>query len=182
MPDRTDATASPEGRARRPAVGARLLDPEARLQHARDLAWGALARRDRTVAELRTILAGKRVEPELIAQVVQEVAKQGYLDDERYARVFAEDRRRLDGWGTERIERRLLGLGVAPQTVAAAVGGRSAEAELEAALDLLRRRAPAPARTPLERDRQLRLLLRRGYASELAYDAVRRHARVSVED
>ena len=33
--------------------------------------------------------------------------EQGYLDDARYAQRFAEDRRTLDAWGAERIERRL---------------------------------------------------------------------------
>ena len=50
----------------------------------------------------------------------------GYVDDARYAQRFAEDRRRLDGWGAERIEQRLRALGVEPDVVAAAVGERTA--------------------------------------------------------
>ena len=165
-----------------PAWGGRPLDPEARLQHARDIAWRALGRRDRTTEELRRTLADKRVEPELIEVVLREVTEQGYVDDERYARLFAEDRRRLDAWGSERIERRLTALGVAAEHIQAALGVRTPEDELEAAMEQLRRRAPEPARTPQERDRQLRLLLRRGYAAELAYAAVRRHAGASLED
>src|SRR3954470_6394549 len=88
----------------------RLEDPEARLQHARDLAWRALNRRERTEAEMARLLAGKRVEPAAIQAVVGELREQGYLDDESYARRFAEDRRRLDAWGADRIERRLLSL------------------------------------------------------------------------
>ena len=165
-----------------PASGDRPLDPEARLEHAREVAWRALSRRDRTAAELRRILADKRVEPEVAAVVLGELTGRGYVDDERYARMFAEDRRRLDAWGAERIERRLTALGVAPEHIDAALGDRTPELELDAALELLRRRAPDPARTPQERDRQLRLLVRRGYAAELAYTAVRRHAGASVED
>jgi regulatory protein len=171
-----------DGRVAGPATGSRLLDPEARLQHARDIAWRALNRRDRTAAELGQIMADKRVEPELIHQVVEEVAGQGYVDDARYARMFAEDRRRLDAWGAERIERRLLALGVAREHIDAALAEQDPAAEREAALEHLRRRAPEPAKTPQERDRQLRLLLRRGYAAELAYEVVRRHAGAGVED
>jgi regulatory protein len=174
--------AGAEDEAAGPATGSRLLDPEARLQHARDVAWRALNRRDRTEAEIRQVLADKRVEPELCEHVVRELTEQGYLDDARYARLFAEDRRRLDGWGRERIERRLVTLGVASESIAAALDVREPEDELEAAMEHLRRRAPEPARTPAERDRQLRLLLRRGYAAELAYTAVRRHARAGAED
>jgi SOS response regulatory protein OraA/RecX len=41
----------------------RSPDPEVRLQHARDLAWRALNRREHTVAEVARLLARKRVEP-----------------------------------------------------------------------------------------------------------------------
>ena len=159
----------------------RLENPEARLQHARDLAWKALNRRERTVAELARHLADKRVEPEAIETVVGELREQGYLDDASYARRFAEDRRRLDGWGAERIERRLLALGIDRELVAAAVGEREPAEELEAALAILARRFPDPPATPRERDRRLGVLLRKGYSLELAHDAVRRHAGVGDE-
>jgi regulatory protein len=154
----------------------RTLDPEERIEHARALAWRALNRRDRTVAELARALAAKRVEPEAIEVVVAELCEQGYLDDAGYATRFADDRRRLDGWGAERIERRLRALGVDPDLIAAAVGEQDGAGELEAALELLRRRFPDPPSTPRERDRALGVLVRKGYELELAYDALRRHA------
>jgi regulatory protein len=154
----------------------RALDPEARIQHARDIAWRALNRRDRTVAEVARTLAAKRVEPAAIEIVVAELCEQGYLDDARFARRFAEDRRRLDQWGAERIERRLRALGVEPELIAAAVGDQDPDQELEAALAILRPRFPDPPATPRERDRALGALLRKGYELELAHEAVRRHA------
>jgi regulatory protein len=154
----------------------RALDPEVRLQHGRDLAWRALNRRDHTVAEIARALARKRVEPAVIDTVVGELCEQGYLDDERFAQRFAEDRRRLDGWGAERIERRLLELGIAGDLVAAAVGCQDTNDELEAAIALLRRRFPEPPGTPRDCERALGVLVRKGYALELAHDAIRRHA------
>ena len=160
----------------------RALDPEVRLQHGRDLAWRALNRRDHTVAEIARVLARKRVEPAVIDTVVGELCEQGYLDDARFAQRFAEDRRRLDGWGAERIERRLLGLGVARDLVAAAVGGQDANAELEAAVALLRRRFPDPPATPRDCERALGMLVRKGYELELVHEAIRRHAGATVLD
>ena len=159
----------------------RLEDPEARLQHARDLAWRALNRRERTVAELASLLAAKRVEPAAIETVVGELGEQGYLDDASYAQRFADDRRRLDAWGAERIERRLLALGVDRELVAAAVGEQDHEGEFAAAVELLARRFPDAPQTPRERDRALGVLLRKGYGLELAHDALRRHAGVRDE-
>lgn len=90
------------------------LGPAARLQHALDLAYRYLGHRDRTVAEVRRHLEAKRVEPATIDETLDELARAGYLDDQRYARTFAEDRRNLDGWGNERIERKLRSVGRAP--------------------------------------------------------------------
>jgi regulatory protein len=99
--------------------------------------------------------------------------RQGYLDDARYARVFAEDRRALDDWGPQRIERRLLALGVDPELVARALSDADPARELDAALGLLRRRYREIPATDRERERALAVLVRKGYDPELAYDAVR---------
>jgi regulatory protein len=159
----------------------RLEDPEARLQHARDVAWKALNRRERTVAELARLLAAKRVEPAAIETVLAELLEQGYLDDASYAQRFADDRRRLDAWGAERIERKLLSLGIDRELIAAAVGEQDHAGEIEAALEILARRFPDPPRTPRDRDRALGVLVRKGYELELAYDALRRHCGVRDE-
>jgi regulatory protein len=151
----------------------RAHDPQAQLQDALDLSFRFLGHRDRTVAEVRHHLEGRRVEPAAIDGAVAELERQGYLDDARFARRFAEDRRALDGWGAERIERRLLALGVATEDVAAALAGRAPDEERAAALAVLRRREASPPRTERERERALAVLVRRGYELELAYDAVR---------
>jgi regulatory protein len=164
-----------------PAGERRVQDPEARLEHARALAWSALDRRERTAAELRALLLRKRVAAEDAEAVLAELMASGYVDDARYAERFAEDRRRLDGWGAERIEQRLRALGIEPG-VAAAVAGRSAGDELEAAVALLRRRVPTVPTTPRERDRALGILVRKGYGLEVAHDALRRHAGVPEPD
>jgi len=143
------------------------------LQRALDLAYRHLGRRDRTVAEMRRHLETKRVDPAEIDAAVAELVHQGYLDDARYARRLVEDRRALDGWGEERIERRLLAAGVDPDTAAKALVGRETGDELEAAVGVLRRRLAVPSQDDRARERALAHLVRRGYALELAYDAVR---------
>jgi regulatory protein len=151
----------------------RVVDPALRLQQALDLAYRYLARRDRTVAELRAQLEQKRVEPRTIDEVIADLRELGYLDDARYAQRFAEDRRTLDAWGPDRIERKLVALGLSPEVIASALSARDAAEELDAAVAVLRRRFSAPAEDPKGRERALGLLVRKGYDLELAYDAVR---------
>ena len=147
--------------------------PEARLQQALELGYLHLGKRDRTEAEVRRHLAARDVDEASIDGALEALLRQGYVDDARYARVFAEDRRSLDAWGPERIERRLLALGVEPDLVAAALSTRDGEGELEAAVALLRRRLRAIPATDRERDKALRILAGKGYDLDLAYDAVR---------
>ena len=158
---------------RPPEAAQRAADPRARLQDALDLAYRHLGRRDRTVAEVRRYLGTKRIDPAEIDAAVAELTRQGYLDDARYARRFAEDRRTLDGWGAERIERRLLADGLHPETAAQALADEEPGDELARAVSVLRRRLFVPPHDDRARERALAHLVRRGYALDLAYDAVR---------
>jgi regulatory protein len=148
------------------------LPSEEHLQHALDAACRFLGRRDRTVAEVRERLEAHEVDADVAEEAIAELTRQGYLDDARYARRFAEDRRTIDAWGAERIERRLLAVGVDPALISAALGERGTAEELEAALAVLRRRFPRAPADDRDRDRALGLLVRKGYDLELAYDAV----------
>jgi regulatory protein len=156
---------------------------EEALADALQKAYRYLGHRDRTVAELRTYLVGKGEADEIADGAIAELVALGYVDDARFARQFAEDRRNLDSWGAERIERRLRELGVGREHIAAGLAALAAgegPSEVEAAVALLRRRFPAPPQTDRDRERALGLLVRRGYDLELAYDAIRAHGRTAA--
>ena len=149
---------------------------EEALEGALHKAYRHLGHRDRTVAELRKHLVGKGATGEIADAAIEELVRLGYVDDARFAMQFAEDRRKLDSWGSDRIERRLRELGVEAEHVAAALEATSGS-EMTAAVELLRRRFPAPPETDRDRDRALGLLVRRGFDLEMAYDAIRAHGR-----
>jgi regulatory protein len=153
----------------------------AQLERALGIAWRYLNRRDRTVAEMRQHLEKRGVEIEAAEQAIAELVEGSYLDDARFAQHFAEDRRTLDAWGSERIFRRLQELGIDRDLVEAAVGKRDAGEETGAALALLRTRHLGPMSDPRERQRALGLLVRRGYDIELAGDAIRAYRRDEQE-
>ena len=153
-------------------------EPTAAASAAVDLAFRFLGRRDRTVAEVRRHLERKEVDEAAIEHALGELAEHGYLDDARYAQRFVEDRVTLDGWASDRIERKLVELGVEREHIAAALRGRDFGTELDAAIGLLQRRWRQPPATDRERERALGFLVRKGYDLELAYDAIREHARV----
>ena len=142
-------------------------------ERAIDLAYKAVARRDLTVAELRARLERKHVPPEAIDEAVAELEETGFLDDARYARQFAEDKRELEQWGTDRIAQDLRRRGIAPQLIDAAVSTHDRVSELPTALLLLKPRYKQAPRDERDRDRAWQMLVRRGYSPDLAYDAIR---------
>lgn len=139
--------------------------------------YAHLARREHSVAELRARLSRAGFEEPTIEEALAIVGEQGYLNDERYARLLAEDRRNLDGWGAQRIRERLERAGVERDLVDTTLAGFDGTSERAAALDLLRRRVGQAPTDDRERQRAFGLLVRQGFESEIAYEAIREYER-----
>jgi regulatory protein len=159
---------------------------EETIERALGFACAYLDRRDRTVSEVRSHLERKAVQGALIENCLRTLVEQGLLDDARYAELFASDKRELEQWGSERIRRGLLSRGIDRDLVEAALSAETADrsgdgepedTELGRALTVLRRRFPSPPADGRERERALGVLLRKGYESDLAVEAVTMHAR-----
>ncbi len=132
----------------------------------------ALSHKERTAGELGAWLAKRGFSLAEIEEAVERLVAAGALDDAQFARRFAEDKRELRGWGPERIEEALLARDLDPATITAALAGDGFEGQLERAVGLLERRGQV-VEDQASRTRALAFLARRGYGSELAYDAVR---------
>jgi regulatory protein len=143
-----------------------------------ELALKALSYKERTESELRAWLAEREVAEAEIEEVIALLMEAGAIDDASFARRYAEDKRNLAGWGPDRISKALGGRGVAREHVEAALGGEDETAVLDRAIGLLGDRGLA-CQSERERERALRLLVRRGYPLELAYEAVRRVGRLA---
>jgi regulatory protein len=135
-------------------------------------AVGALGQRERTTAELVSWLGERGYAPAEVEAAVERLTALGELDDERFARRYAEDKRELRGWGADRIREALAAKGLDRATIDVALGAVTADEELTRAIELLVRRGE-PAVDESSRSRALGFLARRGYESELAYEAVR---------
>ncbi|MGA2006781.1 MAG: regulatory protein RecX [Solirubrobacteraceae bacterium] len=153
---------------RRPA-----LSPAEELDDALARCYRHLGEREHSAAELRRRLERARLGGEAIDAAIATVTQQGHLDDARYARLLAEDRRNIDGWGVERIRARLQAAGIERELIDSVLAGHDAPSELVAAGALLRRRCRGRLRDDRERQRAFAILIRAGYDSSVAYDAIR---------
>ena len=115
------------------------------MPEAFELAVGAISRKERTVAELRAWLAARDVEADEVDEAIERLTAIGELDDERFARRYAEDKRELRGWGPDRIREALVERGIERGLAEAAAAGDDPAAQAERAAALLRGRgAPRP--------------------------------------
>jgi regulatory protein len=146
-------------------------DPERALA----LAYAYLNRRELTETELSRHLERRGVGAGAAAAAICTLRDQGYLDDARFARLFTQDKRNLEQWGSERIRRALSERGIDRELIEAALSEIPDESELDRARALLRRRFPAPFEDARDRERALGVLLRKGFESELALEAVSGH-------
>lgn len=144
-------------------------------REALELAVAAITRKERTAAELHDLLRGRGVEPDAAAAALEHLAAIGELDDRRFAFRYAQDKRELRGWGPDRIRAALLERGIDRDLAAEAAAGETLEEQAARAAALLLRRGEELA-DDAARGRALAYLARRGFDSEIAYEAVRRAA------
>jgi regulatory protein len=146
-----------------------------------ELAVGAISRKERTVAELRAWLTARDVEAAEAEEAIERLTAVGELDDERFARRYAEDKRELRGWGPDRIREALVERGIERGLAEAAAGRDGPVEQAERAAALLRGRG-AQLGSEAGRARALAYLARRGYDYEIAYQAVRLAERAAGDD
>lgn len=146
------------------------------LGQALDAAYRYLSRRERTESEMRGRL-GRSFDAPTVTAALEVLRDLGYVDDARYARMFVQDKRSLEQWGSERIERVLRSRGIDHEVIETALRDDPAGAEADRALELLKRRFRLPLADPRDRERALGVLLRKGFDSELAIEAVTSYAR-----
>jgi regulatory protein len=145
-------------------------DPE---REAFELAVAAITRKERTTAELSELLVARGVQDDVAQLVLERLAEIGELDDRRFALAYAADKRELRGWGPDRIRAALAERGVDRALAEEAAESESPAQQAERAAALLAERDEHLA-DDASRGRALAYLARRGFGSEVAYEAVRR--------
>ncbi|TSE20978.1 Regulatory protein RecX [Tepidimonas alkaliphilus] len=136
-----------------------------------------LARRDYTRQELAQRLAPHAADAAELEAVLDECARRGWLDEARA--LEAHLHRRAAGRGRARLQAELRARGFADEVLLEEADARLAATEAERAQAAWARRFGTAPRDAAERARQLRFLLARGFAPEVARRTV---PRVAVAD
>lgn len=140
-----------------------------------DYAVGALARRMRSVAELKRLLR-PRVESEtelgntLLELVIRRLKDQGYLNDKSYAAAYSSYRRDNEKFGRRRVITDLKAKGVHADVIENAISTTYDEVDEERqAREYLRRKRLHKPKNEKETARIFRHLLRAGFGSRIIF-------------
>lgn len=136
-------------------------------------ALGTIGRKERTVAEMRTWLEDREIEPDEIDRVVNFLIENEALNDRKFAVEFTSDKREISGWGQTRIRETLRKRGMPETLIQEALARDTGETEVDRAARMLEERG-ADLSDDRGKSRALGLLSRRGYSAEEAYAAIRR--------
>lgn len=140
-----------------------------------EYAVGALARRMRSIAELKRLLR-QRVDAEseigktLVELVIRRLKDQGYLNDAKYAAAYSNFRRDNEKFGRRRVVTELKTKGVHGELIEKAVDAAFSEInEEKQARDYLRRKRLVKPATLKEAARIFRQLMRAGFSSKTVF-------------
>jgi regulatory protein len=147
-----------------------------------EYAVGALARRMRSVAELKRLLR-PRVDADteygktLVELVIRRLKDQGYLNDAKYAAVFSSFRRDNEKFGRRRVITDLKAKGVHGEVIDKAVDSVYDEVNDEKqARDYLRRKRLQKPKTQKDAARVFRQLMRAGFGAKTIFVILKKWA------
>lgn len=152
------------------------MKDEESVGRAREDALRLLSHRMRSRQEVGDRLARRGWDSDVIADVLSRLERVGLIDDERFARLWVDERMRLRPRGLALLRQELRRKGISEETIDRTVSAyRSESDELARARDLLIRRQGRYAGLDPQtaRRRMAGLLARRGFDSETVYTAVR---------
>lgn len=127
---------------------------------ARYQALGQISRRQRSEWELRDYLKRKGYEPEVIEQVIKDLGEGGYVDDQKFADAWINNRRLLKAASARRLRQELRQKRVADEVIDQALAADETD-EREVLKDLVERKRKI---TRYQDDQKLmQYLSRQGY-------------------
>lgn len=127
----------------------------------REKAVELLARREHSSAELQRKLLQRDFSADMIQTVLSGLIQRGYLDDERFARIYAESRLRRKSIGAAKLAQELTRKGVSREVTERTVAQHCTDEYQRRAVEEAARKARR--RVGDDREKLLRALLNRGF-------------------
>lgn len=117
-----------------------FLIEQNKLFHIKQRAFRLLGRRMHSASELRRKLWNKDHEQKLIDEVIKDLKKNGYLNDDEFIREFVAEKIKTKSWSNKKVKTELLKRGIESKLIDEMMKGQASNSELENAMKLARKK------------------------------------------
>lgn len=146
------------------------LEEAINVRRAYNCAVSLLSRRDHSEKELMRKLSEKGYS-EGAEAAIEKLKKSGYIDDERFCRLFASELVRLKGYGKRRVEQELYRKGVNRDIIHTVL--QEISFDTDTLSDIIRRKYLSKMTDEKSRQKVFNALMRLGYSYSEICDALR---------
>ena len=153
-------------------------------QQAMNRAAALCARSEQAPSDIREKLLKWGVSVPDASRVLQDLIKQGFLDEERYARAYVKDKFAFNSWGKIKIAHQLKLKGIATETINGAMATIDDDSYRQRLVELLRTKwASVKNREPRAAwVAMMRFAASRGFEASLASDCVQEVIQDDAQD
>jgi regulatory protein len=148
-----------------------LLIEQNKLFHIKQKAFRLLGRRQHSASELKRKLWNKDYKQKLIDEVIEDLKKNGYLDDKEFISAFVAEKSKTKNWSTKKIKSELFKRGVASKLIDETLNERLKEDDFENAMKLAKKKYEVLLKRNLEpkelRNKLSTYLFSKGFDYEL---------------
>ena len=132
--------------------------------------------RERCHKEVKSKLFELGIHPNDQEEIIVKLIQDGFLNEERFAKIFAYDKFHLQKWGKYRIERELKSRKISDYLIKKGLEEINEEEYLNTFQELLEKRMILiKEKNPLKKKKKIAdYLLRKGFESALVYDSLQK--------
>ena len=153
-----------------------FLIEQNKLFYIKQKAFRLLGRRQHSSSELRRKLWNKDYEQKLIDEVIEDLSKNGYIDDTEFIRVFMAEKSKTKNWSRKRIKSELIKRGLDSKLIDKILSEQYSESDYDNASTVAKKKVEVLTKRNLEK-KELRTklstyLFSKGFDYELIKDVV----------
>ncbi|MDR3668457.1 MAG: regulatory protein RecX [Ignavibacteriaceae bacterium] len=151
-------------------------------------AFTLLGKRLHSVYELRTKLRQKKYDADLIQLTIDDLLNGHYLDDMKFAEMYAEEKLRLKLWGKTKLKSELMKKGIASAAITAVLEDKfpALDEELDNASQLVQKKYNQLKNRNMEHQKLVKrlyaFLISRGYSYDVTRQAIDKVFNLTLEE
>jgi regulatory protein len=127
-----------------------ILIEQNKLFHIKQKAFRLLGRRQHSSSELKRKLWNKDYEQKLIDEVIEDLIKKGYIDDNEFIRAFVAEKTKITNWSRKRVKSELIKRGLSPNLIDKILNEKATQSDFDNAMNVAKKKFEVLSKRNLE--------------------------------